>query len=99
MARVFVQPAHNAEVNEGKPAGVVDNEVSLMHVGVKKPGVQRLLQEHMNDEPRERLAVDAAFVERGDVAEGRAVDPFDGEDAPRRQRPDHAGHAHAGFAL
>src|SRR5436305_11342848 len=42
------EPAHNAEVDRDQPAGLVEEQVAGMHVGVKKPVAQGVAQKTLD---------------------------------------------------
>ena len=45
------EPAHDAEIDGDDAAILVDEEISLMHVGVEKPVAQRVAQEGLDQGP------------------------------------------------
>jgi hypothetical protein len=93
------QPAHDAEVDRDQFAGVVDEEIAGMHVGVEEAVAQRLAQKGLNHRAGEAREVEALGLEPGAVGERRGLDPFEREHVARGAVPVDRGHAEIGIVL
>ena len=78
-------------------AGVVDEQVAGMHVGVEEAVAQRMAQEGLDHRAREVLEIVALGFEPGAVGERRRLDPFEREHVARGAVPVHRGHAEIGI--
>src|SRR5690606_29475533 len=80
-------PPHNAKIHRDNIACGVNEEISLMHVGMKKAVPHRMYEEGLDDEAAKPGHVMACRNECIAVRSGNAVDPFHRYDAPRCPLP------------
>ena len=73
--------ADNAKVDSDHTALRIDEQVALVHVAMEEAVAHGVAQERADDCQAERLAVEAALIERRMVGDRRAVDPLDRQDA------------------
>ncbi len=73
------EPPHNAEIDRDEPAGIVDEQVARMHVGVEEAVAQRMAQERLQQSAPEMFEVEARGHEARAVGQRRGADPFEGE--------------------
>src|SRR5690606_22884610 len=81
------KPAHDAEIDGDDTATLVHEQVALMHVGVKKAvahGVAEKCPQHDLTEPAEIVT---SRLQGYAVRYWNAVDPLDGQNAPRCAPP------------
>ncbi len=71
------EAAHDAEVHHCEASLCVDEQISLMHVGVEKSVPHRRAQEGLNDVATEVLQIIALRGERLDVGQRCSIDPFE----------------------
>ena len=83
------EPAHDAEIDRDQPAGIIQEQVAGMHVGVEKAVAQRMAQKALDHLAAEIGQVDLRLFQPGMVAERNAVDPFHGQDVVRGAVPVH----------
>ena len=80
---------HDPEIIGNNPAVGRDLQVALMHVGVEIAVAQRVVQEQ-RQHPRPQIrTVMPGGIQRGIVAQGRALDPAHRHDAATALRPLH----------
>ena len=70
------QAAHDAEVDGDDAAFIVNEEIALMHVGVKEAVAERGAQESLNQDARERGKVESELGQPLPVGQRDPVDPF-----------------------
>ncbi len=87
------EPSHDAEVDRDQLAGVVDEQVAGMHVGVEEAVAQRMAQEGLDQRAGEVREVEALGLQPGAVGERRRLDPFQREHIARGAVPVHDRHA------
>ena len=75
------EPTHDAKIDGDNHAGVVDEQIALMHVGVEKAVAHRVAQEAADHRQSESLEIEPASGERRVIADRRAVDPFERQHA------------------
>ena len=73
------EPTHDAEIDGDKAPGVVDKQISRMHVGVKEPIAQRMAQERLDHRAREMLEIETFGFEARTIRERNGFDPFERE--------------------
>ena len=69
-----------------------------MHIGMKKAVAQRLGEKGAHQRQGDLFGIMARGAQGRGVADGRAVDPFAGENPRRGARPVHMRHAEFGVA-
>ena len=70
------EPPHDAEIDGDNAARLVDEEISLMHVGVKKPVAQRRAQERLNERARQSARIKSELGQAFGIGKRNPVDPF-----------------------
>jgi len=70
------EPAHDAEIDRHQPAGLVEEQVTGMHVGMKEAVAQRVAQEALDHLASEVGQVDLRLFEPHMVVQRDAVDPL-----------------------
>ena len=65
------EPTHDAEIDRDDPAHFVDEEVSLVHVGVKESVPQRVPEKRLDQRPCKRPRIDSQA--RPDALDRRAA--------------------------
>ena len=83
------EPSHDPEVDGDKAPGIVDEQISGMHVGVKKTVAQRMAQESLDHGASEMLEIEVLGLEPRTIRERRGLDPFEREDVARGALPVH----------
>ena len=91
------EPAHDAKIDDDDAPLGVDEEIALMHVGVKEAVAQGMAQERLNERPPERRRIETQLGEAPRIAERRAVDPLHRQRFARRAIPVDLGRAKAGI--
>ena len=81
------EPAHDPEIDRREPTFAVDEEVSLMHVGVEEAVADGMAQEVLHHRSRQPAEIETALPEAFDVGKRGPCDPFAGEHPPGGQRP------------
>ena len=71
------EAAHDAEVHHCEAPLLIDEQISLMHIGMEKSIPHRGAQERLNDVAAEALQIIAFCGERFDVGQRRSIDPFE----------------------
>jgi hypothetical protein len=94
---LWPQTSHDAEVDGDQLAGIVDEQIAGMHVGVEEAVAQRVAQEGLDHRAGEALQIEPLGFEPGTVGERRRLDPFEREHVSRRAVPVHRGHAKIGI--
>ncbi len=87
------EPSHDAEVDRDQPAGVVDEQIAGMHVGVEEAVAQRVAQEGLDHRARELLEIEPLGLEPGAIGERGRLDPFEREHVARGEVPIDRRHA------
>ena len=87
------EPAHDAEVDGDQPAGIVEEQVAGVHVGMKEAVAQRMAQETLDHLAPEVGQIDLRLLEPRMIAQRNAVDPFHGQHIVRGAIPVDRGHA------
>ena len=87
------QPSHDAEIYRDQLAGIVDEQISRMHVGVEETVPQGMAQERLDDGGGEAFEIEPLGFELCAVRERRRLDPFQREHPARGAVPVHGGHA------
>ena len=77
LALLRPEPAHDPAIDRDQPAFRIDEQVSLMQVGVEEAVAQRLAQERLDQHAPEPHRVVAGAQQRRAVGERDAVDPFE----------------------
>ena len=78
---------HDAEIDRDDAAGLVDEEISLMHVGVEKSVAQRMPEKGLDERPRKRPRIEPERGQTVGVGERHALDPFHRHHFARRAVP------------
>src|SRR5260370_8597437 len=73
---LLTEPAHNAEIDGNEAAGIVEEKVAGMHVGMKKAVAQRVAQETLDHLAAELRQIDLRLRKTRMIAQRNAVDPF-----------------------
>ena len=60
----LAEPAHDAEIDGDDVAGLVDEEIALVHVGMEEAVAERLAEERLHQPSRQRRQVVAGGAER-----------------------------------
>ena len=89
--------ADDAEIDGHQISRPVDEQVSLVHVGMEEAVADGVAEEALDHRIAERHEVEALLLEAVDRGDGRTVDPLGGEHVPRRALPVDLGHAEAGI--
>ena len=87
------EPAHDAEIDRDQPAGIVEEQIAGMHVGMKEAVAQRVAQEALDHLAAEIGQIDLRLLEPRMVAQRDAVDPFHRQHIVRGAVPVDRGHA------
>src|SRR5204863_8744369 len=70
------EASHDAEIERHQPAGVDEEKISGMHVGMEKAVAQRMAQKTLDHLAAEFGQVDMRLFEPDVIVERDAVDPF-----------------------
>ena len=73
------EPAHDAEIDRDEPAGIVEEQIAGMHVGMEEAVAQRVAQKALDHLAAEIGQVDLRLLQPRVVVERDAVDPFHGQ--------------------
>ena len=97
-AGVFIDLAHDAEIERDDIAVLRDLQVSLMHVGMEIAVAQRVAQEERQHPFAQRGAVMARGVDPGKVIRGKPFGPVERHHVAPGRAPMHLRHAEARIA-
>ena len=70
------EPAHDAEIDRDQPAGLVEEQIAGMHVGMEEAVAQRVAQKTLDHLAPEIGQVDLRLLEPRVVVQRDAVDPL-----------------------
>ena len=70
------EPAHDAEIDRDQPAGIIEEQIAGMHVGMEEAVAQRVAQETLDHLAPEIGQIDLRLLEACMVVERDAVDPL-----------------------
>src|SRR5690606_2994142 len=98
-ARVVIDMAHNAKIEQDDAAIGRNLQVAVMHVGMEISIAQSMLQEHAQHRLTQTDAVMALCVQGLDVGNWRAFGPVRGHHPPRAQMPAHPRHLYTRISL
>ncbi len=70
------EPAHDAEIDGDQAAGLVEEQIAGVHVGMKEAVAQRVAQETLDHLAPEFRQIDLRLLETRMIAQRDAVDPF-----------------------
>ena len=94
-ARVFVDPAHDAEVKGDDVTVRRDLQVALVHVGMEEPIPQRVVQEQLQHPCAQNPAIMARRIDQGVVVQPDPFGPTQRHHVAAGQGPDRLGHLKA----
>ena len=81
-ARASIDPAHDAEINGSDGPIRFHEQIPLVHVGMKEPGGNGLLQESEDKPAGYFVGIVARGLQRLGIADFNAIDPVDGHHTP-----------------
>ena len=87
------EPAHDAEVDRDQFAGVVDEQIAGMHVGMEEAVAQGMPQKALDHRAGEAPEIESLCFECGAIGERRRFDPFEREHVASGAVPVNRGHA------
>src|SRR6202022_755047 len=73
---LHAEPAHDAEIDGNKPAGLVEEQIAGVHVGMEETVAQRMAQETLDYLAPEFAQIDLRLLEPRMIPQRDAVDPF-----------------------
>ena len=79
-----------------RPCGI-DEQIALMHVGVKQAVAQGVAQERLDQAAPELRRIETCACQPVRIGQGQAVDPFEGQHFARRAVPIDCRHAKIGI--
>ena len=74
------QAAHDAEIDSCQAALLIEEQIALMHVGMKKTIAHCVTQKGLDDRPSQRRQINDARLQGCDIRQWRAIDPFQCQD-------------------
>ena len=89
---LLAEPAHNAEIDGDEAAGIVEEQVAGMHVGMKEAVAKRVAQETLDHLAPELGQIDLRLRKTRMIAQRNAVDPFHRQNIMRGAVPVDRGH-------
>jgi hypothetical protein len=91
------ETADDAEIDGNQLSGAVDEQVSLVHVGMEEAVADRVAEEALDDRVAQLHQVEPLRAKGVDVGNWRSIDPFGGEHVTRGALPVNLRHAETGI--
>src|SRR5204863_5404022 len=73
------EPSHDAEIDRNQLAGVVDEQISRMHIGVKESIAQGVPKKGLNDRPVKPPQIEPLGLEPVAIRQANLINPFQRE--------------------